>query len=83
MPKVEKSPKTSADKSSGQGRTGQEPTKGGKRLRPSPTREASASKRSTAAKRPREFGAYKGKFSVGPEFFEPLSEEELEAWGER
>jgi hypothetical protein len=30
----------------------------------------------------RVFGAYKGKFSVGPEFFEPLSPEELKAWGE-
>ena len=27
-------------------------------------------------------GALKGILSVGPEFFEPLSEEELKAWGE-
>lgn len=27
------------------------------------------------------FGAYKGRFSVGPEFFEPLSEEDVVAWG--
>jgi hypothetical protein len=33
--------------------------------------------------RPRRvFGAYKGKFSVGPDFFEPLWPEELKAWGE-
>lgn len=29
----------------------------------------------------RVFGAYKGKFSVGNEFFEPLSPEDLKAWG--
>ena len=28
----------------------------------------------------REFGAYRGVVSVGPEFFEPLSDEELAAW---
>jgi antitoxin (DNA-binding transcriptional repressor) of toxin-antitoxin stability system len=28
----------------------------------------------------RKFGAYKNKASVGPEFFEPLPEEELSAW---
>jgi prevent-host-death family protein len=28
----------------------------------------------------RQFGALRGKFSVGPEFFEPLSEDELAAW---
>jgi hypothetical protein len=28
----------------------------------------------------RVFGAYKGKFSVGNEFFEPLSPEDLKAW---
>jgi hypothetical protein len=33
--------------------------------------------------RPRRvFKAYKGKFSVGPDFFEPLWPEELKAWGE-
>ena len=29
----------------------------------------------------RKFGTLKGKGSVGPEFFEPLTEEELEEWG--
>jgi prevent-host-death family protein len=29
----------------------------------------------------REFGFLKGKLKVGPEFFEPLPEKELEAWG--
>lgn len=29
----------------------------------------------------RKFGALKGKGSVGPEFFEPLTEEELKLWG--
>ena len=28
------------------------------------------------------FGMFAGQFSIGPEFFEPLSEEELRAWGE-
>jgi prevent-host-death family protein len=28
----------------------------------------------------RKFGRFKGVFEVGPEFFEPLSEEELAAW---
>ena len=28
----------------------------------------------------REFGAMRGKFSVGPEFFEPLPDDELELW---
>ena len=28
----------------------------------------------------RQFGAFKGKASVGPEFFEPLPESELDAW---
>ncbi|HTO80138.1 MAG TPA: type II toxin-antitoxin system Phd/YefM family antitoxin [Methylocystis sp.] len=28
----------------------------------------------------RRFGAYKGSVSVGPEFFEPLPEQELAAW---
>jgi prevent-host-death family protein len=28
----------------------------------------------------RQFGRYKGVFQVGPEFFEPLPEEELAAW---
>jgi prevent-host-death family protein len=30
----------------------------------------------------RQFGAMRGKVWVGPEFFEPLPEEELEAWGQ-
>jgi prevent-host-death family protein len=30
---------------------------------------------------PRPIGLLKGKFTIGPEFFEPLSDEELEAWG--
>jgi prevent-host-death family protein len=29
----------------------------------------------------REFALLKGKLHVGPEFFEPLSDDELEAWG--
>jgi antitoxin (DNA-binding transcriptional repressor) of toxin-antitoxin stability system len=29
---------------------------------------------------PRKPGLYKGKMRIGPEFFEPLPEEELEAW---
>ncbi len=28
----------------------------------------------------REFGAMRGKFSIGPEFFDPLPEDELELW---
>jgi prevent-host-death family protein len=32
------------------------------------------------AKPRRQFGAMKGKVWVGPEFFEPLPEEELKAW---
>jgi prevent-host-death family protein len=28
----------------------------------------------------REFGAMRGKFSVGPEFFEPLPNHELDLW---
>lgn len=28
----------------------------------------------------RQFGALRGAFSVGPEFFEPLPEDELAAW---
>ena len=28
----------------------------------------------------RQFGAMRGKISIGPEFFEPLPEEELKAW---
>jgi prevent-host-death family protein len=30
----------------------------------------------------RVFGALKGKISLTPEFFEPLPDDELEAWGE-
>jgi prevent-host-death family protein len=29
----------------------------------------------------RQFGALKGQFAVGKEFFDPLPEEELAAWG--
>jgi antitoxin (DNA-binding transcriptional repressor) of toxin-antitoxin stability system len=32
------------------------------------------------APRRRQFGAMRGKVRVGPEFFEPLPEEELKAW---
>jgi prevent-host-death family protein len=32
------------------------------------------------AKTKRRFGAFKGKASIGPEFFEPLPEEELKRW---
>ena len=28
----------------------------------------------------RQAGAYRGKFTVGPEFFEPLPDDELDAW---
>jgi prevent-host-death family protein len=28
----------------------------------------------------RVFGSMKGQFTIGPEFFEPMSEEELELW---
>ena len=31
-------------------------------------------------KEPRQFGLLKGKLHVGPEFFEPLPDDELEAW---
>ena len=34
------------------------------------------------AKPQRKFGRMKGKISIGPEFFEPLPEEELKAWGQ-
>lgn len=34
-----------------------------------------------AKKGPRQPGALKGKLVVGPEFFEPLPDDELEAWG--
>jgi prevent-host-death family protein len=33
-----------------------------------------------APKPKRVFGSMKGKFTVGPEFFEPMSEEELALW---
>ena len=32
------------------------------------------------AKKKREPGSMKGKFSIGPEFFEPLSDDELSYW---
>lgn len=31
----------------------------------------------------RRAGAFAGLFKIGPEFFEPLSDEELRAWGEK
>ena len=34
------------------------------------------------APKKRPFGLYKGEFEVGPGFFEPLPDDELEAWGE-
>lgn len=33
-------------------------------------------------KKPRVPGMYKGKISIGPEFFEPLPQDELDAWGQ-
>jgi hypothetical protein len=30
----------------------------------------------------RKFGAFAEAFTIGPDFFEPLSDEELRAWGE-
>ena len=33
-----------------------------------------------APKRRREFGAMRGKFVIGPEFFEPLPNDELDRW---
>jgi prevent-host-death family protein len=30
----------------------------------------------------RPFGLFKGEFEVGPGFFEPLPDDELDAWGE-
>jgi prevent-host-death family protein len=33
-----------------------------------------------APKGKREFGAMRGKFSIGPEFFDPLPEEEFNLW---
>jgi prevent-host-death family protein len=33
-----------------------------------------------AAKGKREFGAMRGKISIGPEFFEPLPADELDLW---
>lgn len=41
-----------------------------------PIKEGAARK-----KTPRPFGLLKGKLTVGPEFFEPLPDDELEAWG--
>ncbi|MDR7035391.1 hypothetical protein J2X36_000126 [Methylobacterium sp. BE186] len=35
-----------------------------------------------ADRQPRRFGAFAGRFTIGPEFFEPLSEDERRAWGE-
>ncbi|PKQ09218.1 MAG: antitoxin [Alphaproteobacteria bacterium HGW-Alphaproteobacteria-12] len=36
-----------------------------------------------ATKPRRKPGRWAGKISIGPEFFEPLSDEELELWGEK
>ncbi|WP_336485825.1 hypothetical protein [Methylobacterium nigriterrae] len=44
--------------------------------------EASSDPARRSARKPRRFGAFAGKFRIGPEFFEPLSEEERRAWGE-
>jgi prevent-host-death family protein len=33
-------------------------------------------------KEKREFGAMRGKFSIGPEFFDPLPDDELDRWGQ-
>jgi prevent-host-death family protein len=33
-----------------------------------------------AGKRP--FGLFKGKYNIGPEFFDPLPQDELDAWGQ-
>ena len=33
-----------------------------------------------APKAKRQFGAMRGKISIGPEFFEPLPEDELDRW---
>ena len=38
--------------------------------------------RSGGSRPRRQFGAFKGRFSLGPEFFEPLSEQERRSWGE-
>lgn len=38
------------------------------------------SKKRAKAQRP--LGLFKGQFTIGPEFFEPLPEDELEAWGQ-
>ena len=35
-----------------------------------------------APKAKREFGSLRGKISIGPEFFEPLPEDELDRWGQ-
>jgi prevent-host-death family protein len=35
-----------------------------------------------APKARREFGSMRGKISVGPEFFEPLPDDELDRWGQ-
>jgi prevent-host-death family protein len=37
---------------------------------------------SIATKGKREFGAMRGRVSIGPEFFEPLPVDELDRWGQ-
>jgi prevent-host-death family protein len=35
----------------------------------------------TQARPKRQFGSMKGRINLGPQFFEPLPEDELQAWG--
>ena len=53
----------------------QHPPDGGGDKNPPPQRPISG-----AAKPKRQFGALRGKISIGPEFFEPLPPDELELW---
>jgi len=46
------------------------------------TRPASTERPAETAKPRRQFGAFAGKFAIGPEFFDPLSEAERQAWEE-
>lgn len=50
---------------------------------PKPPKSGKAAKRSADAAKPvpkRQFGRLKGLMKIGPEFFEPLPEEELKLW---